>query len=319
MIVVLFSGLVALGWVHVWHAMVFNFVMGCGFTMNMPVRQSLVANTVPLDDLGNAIALNAMANNASRIFGPAIGGVLLVAFGAAINFLLQACLFLCMVMVILPMKVPYRDTTSASNASVLSNMKEGVQYVLGNQTIFGLLILSFIPALFVMSVIQILPAFTDHVLHAKADIYGYLMTSFGVGGLLATLTMALFGSIIRSGWLGIGALSCASFVVILFSQTSLLWFAFLMLFMLGFCMMTFRVNNNTLVQTLAQDELRGRVMSLYHMDLALVPLGSSILGACADIFSIPAAVAVSGMLGLALTLVLMASVKQMRALRHISV
>ena len=149
-IALLFAMLVALHWVRVWHAMVFSFLMGCGFNLNMPVRQSLVANTVPRNDLGNAIALNAMAMNATRVVGPAVGGILIVAFGAAGNFLLQAALYLCMVAIIFPMRVPYRDTASASDASALRNLQEGVQYVWGNKTLFGLVMLSFIPALFVM-------------------------------------------------------------------------------------------------------------------------------------------------------------------------
>jgi MFS family permease len=317
-IALLFAADVALHWVRVWHAMVFSFLMGCGFTLNQPVRQSLVANTVPRNELGNAIALNAMAMNATRVVGPAVGGVLIVAFGAAGNFLLQAALYLCMVAIIFPMRVPYRDTASASDASALRNLQEGIQYVWGNKTLFGLMILSFIPALFVMPIFQIMPAFTDHVLHAQANVYGYLMAASGLGGLLGSFTMASFGGNIRAGWLGIIALSFALFFVILFSQSSQLWTAFVLLPMIAFSMMIFRVNNTTLVQTLAPDELRGRVMSIYQLDQALAPLGSFVVGACADVFSTTTAMAGSGILGLAVTFTVMASVKQMRDLWRVS-
>lgn len=316
-VAVLFAAVVALGWVRVWHAMLFSFVMGCGFAMNAPVRQSLIANTVPLTKLGNAIALNSTAINAARIIGPAVGGVLIVAIGVAGNFLLQAGLYLCMVAVIFPMKVPYRDTISTSNASAIGSLKEGVYYVWGNKTMFGLVMLNFIPSLFVMPILQIMPAFTAEVLHAKANIYGYLMTSFGIGALLATLTMASFGSMIRSGWLGIAALSAAAIFVILFSQSTLLWVAFFLLAVLGFSQLIFRVNNNTLVQTLVPDSLRGRVMAIYQMDHALMPLSASALGVCADFFSVPTAIAVSGILCLVVIGVLMASVKQIRDLRKL--
>jgi MFS family permease len=318
-IALLFAADVALHWVRVWHAMVFSFLMGSGFTLNQPVRQSLVANTVPRNELGNAIALNAMAMNATRVVGPAVGGVLIVAFGATWNFLLQAALYLCMVAIIIPMKVPYRDTASASDASPLRNLQEGIQYVWGNKTLFGLMILSFIPALFVMPNFQIMPAFTDHVLHAKANVFGYLMAVSGFGGLLGSFTMASFGGNIRSGWLGIIALSFATFFVILFSQSSQLWTAFVLLPMIGFSMMIFRVNNTTLVQTLAPDELRGRVMSIYQLDQALAPLGSFVLGVCADVFSITTAMAGSGILGLLVMCTVMASVKQMRDLWRVRV
>jgi predicted MFS family arabinose efflux permease len=94
--------------------------------MNMPVRQSLIANTVPLGELGNAIALNSTAINATRIVGPAVGRMLIVMFGAAGNFLLQAGLSLCMVAVILPMKVPYRDIKPGGKASTLLSLQEGL-------------------------------------------------------------------------------------------------------------------------------------------------------------------------------------------------
>ncbi len=313
----LFAAVVALDWVRAWHAMVFSFLMGCGFAMNAPVRQSLIADTVPLKDLGNAIALNSTAINATRIIGPAVGGVLIVAFGVAGNFLLQAGLYLCMVAVIFPMKVPYRDTVPASKASALKNLKEGFVYVWGNKDMFGLMILSFIPTLFVMPILQIMPAFTAEVLHAKANIYGYLMTSFGVGALLATLTMASFGGMIRSGWLGIMALSSTAVFVVLFSRSTQLWVGFFFLAALGFSQLTFRVNNNTLVLMLAPDSLRGRVMAIYQIEHALMPLSSSVLGVCADIFSVPASIAISGMLCLAVIGVLVAFVKPIRDLRKL--
>jgi MFS family permease len=313
----LFALLVALDWVQVWHAMVFSFVMGCGFAGSMPVRQSLIANTVPNEELGNAIALNAMANNASRVVGPAAGGMLIMAFGTAGNFLLQAVLYLCMVAIIFPMKVPYRDTGSAGQSSPLDSLKEGAHYVWSNKIMLGLMMLSFIPSLCVMPVLQILPVFTDEALHAKADVYGYLVAFFGIGGLLATFLQASFGNAIRSGRLGMIALLCTLFFVVVFSQSTMLWAALPLIGVIGFAMMTFRVNNNTLVLTLSPDELRGRVMSIYMIDHALAPLASVALGYCADLFSTPTAMAALGGLGLAVTLILITSVKQMRDLRTI--
>ncbi len=314
---VLFAAVVVLEWVCVWHAMVFSFVMGCGFAMNMPVRQSLIANTVPLGELGNAIALNSTAINATRIVGPAVGGILIVMFGAAGNFLLQAGLYLCMVAVIFPMKVPYRDSKSGRKASTLLSLQEGFHYVWINKTMFGLMMFNFIPSLFFMPLLQIMPAFTAEVLHSKANIYGYLMASFGIGGLLATLIVASFGSIIRRGSLGLIALSSSAIFVILFSQSTHLWIAFFSLAAVGFSQQTFRIHNNTLVQTLAPDSIRGRVMSIYQLDHAVIPLASSGLGVCADIFSAPAAIAGSGMLGLVVIVVLTASLKKMQDLRKL--
>jgi MFS family permease len=140
------------------------------------------------------------------------------------------------------------------------------------------------------------------------------MAAFGVGGLLVTLILATFGSTIRSGRLGMVALLCALFFVTLFSQTSLPWIAALLFATVGLFMMTFRVNNNTLVLTLAPDGLRGRVMSLYQVDHALTPLASSALGVCADIFSTSVAVMVSGILGLLVLALLITTTEEVRNL-----
>ncbi|MDA8125462.1 MAG: MFS transporter [Deltaproteobacteria bacterium] len=314
---VLFAVVVALDWVRVWHALVFSLVMGCGVAMNAPVRQSLIVNTVPREELGNAVALHATAINATRVIGPAIGGVLIVTLGMAGNFLLQAGLYLCTVAIIFPMQVPYRDPLSASKESALRSLQEGIRYIWNDKSLFGMMLLSFIPALFVMPILQIMPAFTEDVLHAQANIYGYLITSYGVGALAATLTMASFGNVIRSGSLGIAALLASAVFVIFFSQCTWLWAAFFLLAATGFCVLIFRVNNTTLVQAVVPDALRGRVMSLYQIDHALMPLSSSALGICADVFSVPASIAASGVLCLLVTGGLLLGVKQIRDLRKL--
>jgi len=316
-VAVLFAVIVAMDWVRVWQAMLFSFVMGGGFATNMPVRQAIIANTVPREELGNAIALSAMAGNASRVLGPALGGVLIVAFGAAGNFLIQAGLFLGVVATIIPMKTPFRDAATLMKTSVLRSLKEGVKYVWNDKTLLGLVILSFIPALFVMPIMNILPVFTDAVLHAKASIYGYLMAAYGVGGLIATLMLASFSGIIRSGWLGIIACTCATFFIIPLSQSSLPWVAFFLLTAIGFLMMVFRVNNNTLVQMLSPDQFRGRVTSIYQVDHALVPLASFVLGIIADVSSASTAMITSGIFGLISIILLMAIVREIRDLRSV--
>jgi len=177
--------------------------------------------------------------------------------------------------------------------------------------------LGLVPSLFLMPVIQQLPVFTEEVLHSGANVYGYLMSAFGVGGLLATLALASFGGAIRSGLLGILALVMGGILAIVFSQSTVLGLSMALVAGLGFTQMTFRVNNNTLVQSLAPDELRGRVMSIYELDHAFMPLSSFILGIAAQVYSAPNAVAVSGMLCLLAIAALMFGIKRMRDVRSL--
>jgi MFS family permease len=318
-VAVMFALLVALDLVRVWHAMVFSFVMGTGLAVNMPVRQALITNTVPRTDLANAIALSAVAGNASRIAGPAAGGMLILAFGMTGNFLLQAGLYLAMVAFLFPMKLPYRSAGPACKDSALASLKEGLRYVWGNRTLLGLVMLSFISTLFVIPILQLMPVFTEQVLHAGADSYGYLMAAFGVGGLLATLIQASFSNRTCSGWIGMVALLTACGFVVILAQVSYLWLAFSLIAAIGFFMITFRVNNNTFVLSLTPDELQGRVMSIYMIDHGLTPFASAMLGICADLLSVQIAISASGILGLVCMFCLWAGVKQVRDLSSLRI
>lgn len=315
----LFALLVAMGLVRVWHAMVFSFIMGSGLAINMPLRQALIASTVPRGDFGNAIALNAVAGNASRLAGPAAGGLLILAVGMAGNFLLQAILYLAMVAIIMPMKLPYRTTGPVRKGSALSSLKEGVRYVWNDRTLLGLVALSFIPALFVVPIMQLLPVFTEKVLHAQADVFGYLMAAFGGGGLLATLIQASFGNRMNSGWLGMATLLGSFVLIILLAGSNHFWLALSLVAAIGFFMMAFRVVNNTFLLSLTPDDLQGRVMSIYMMDHALTPLASAILGGWADLASVQAAMLTASVLGLACMLALWVGVRQVRELTSLRV
>ncbi len=318
-IAVLFAVVVAMDWVQVWHAVLFSLLMGCGSAIFMPVSQALIANTVPREGMPNAIALSALAFNTSRVLGPALGGILIVTLGAAGNFLLQAGLFLSLVVILLPMKTPYRDTETKTEISLLKGLREGGHYIWNDKSLFALIILSFIPSFFVIPITQLLPAFTDLVLRSEANTYGYLMASFGIGGVLATLILASSRGSTRNGWLGIISLASATSFLILLSQARVPWIAFLLVPFIGLSMMLFRVNNNTLVQILSPDRLRGRITSIYLVDRAMIPFASFVLGAIADLFSVSVAIEFSGVVGLLSLIALMCFAKPVRDIPKIRI
>ena len=318
-IAILFALVVAMDWIRVWHAMLFSFIMGCGFSMCQPVMQALVANTVPRKDLGNAIALSAMAQNVSRVVGPALGGILIVSLGAAGNFLLQAVLFIGVVAAVFAIKTPFRDAAPGVHASIFKSLQEGVKYIWNEKALLSLITLSFIPSFFVVPITHIIPAFTGMVLKADATTYGYLMAAYGIGGLLATLFMAASSVNVRGGWLGILSLGCGTLLIFLLSLSKVPWTACLLFTAAGFSMIMFRINNNTLVQILTPDSLRGRITAIYQMDHALTPLASFILGAMADLFSVPTAMKLASMGGLFTLILLFTCVRAVRNLRSLHI
>ena len=119
------------------------------------------------------------------------------------------------------------------------------------------------------------------------------------------------------GLLGFIALVGSSIIAVAFSQSAMLSISMVLLAGLGFTQMMFRVNNNTLVQTIAPDELRGRVMSIYQLDHAFMPLASFLLGLAAEVYSAQSAVAVSSLMGIAVAFGLVIGFKRMRAAVHL--
>ena len=202
---------------------------------------------------------------------------------------------------------------------MLKSLHEVINYIWNEKKLLSLIILSYIPAFFVIPITHIMPAFTGEVLHADANVYGYLMSSFGVGGLLATLYMASFSVTVRGGWLGLLSVGFATVMIILLSQSKSPWVALLLYASVGFVTVLFRVNNNTLVQMLSPDSLRGRITSIYQMDQAFTFLASTALGGIADVFSVPTAMAVSGCMGLLFLILLFSFVRPMRNLRNLRI
>jgi MFS family permease len=125
----LFALLVASGRVQVWHAFAYIIISGTAHAILQPTRSALVANTVPREDLPNAFALQSMSVTSSRFVWPAIGGILVGAFGFKFNFFVESALYLVLALLIIPVRTPYREQSRHRHASGLADMKEGITYV----------------------------------------------------------------------------------------------------------------------------------------------------------------------------------------------
>lgn len=293
------GALVAWGWVEVWHIFVFSTATAVAWSFNQPVRQSLTPNVVPRHDLMNAIALNSVAFNITKVLGPAIGGVLIVVIGAGGNFVLQAACYSAVVYVILRMRVP-ATPTDARQSSMLANLKEGVRYVASTPTLLALMVANLVPNIFAMPYQALMPVFQKDVLGVGADGLGILLAAPGLGAVIATLGLASVSHTVRrKGLLLIGALLLLGFFLVGFSYMTSFPLALLMLVGVGGCQVFYAATTNTLIQSIVPDALRGRVMSIYLLDHGLSPLGSMLAGVGAHFFGAPATVAVMGaMVGL---------------------
>ncbi len=309
-----FAVVVASGLVQVWHLFVFTLLSGAGWAFNNPVRQALVANSVPARDLVNAIALNSMGFNITRVLGPAFGGLLIAFFGPATNFFIQAVCYMGVALMVFPINIPKHDVSSSKGAPILSNLAEGLRYVSKEPTILGLILVALIPALFIMPFVSgLMPVFSEEVLHAGPEGLGLLLSALGVGGLTGALVLATIRNVGRRGILLLGAAMSAGLLMILFSRTTWMPLSLACLVGVGTAHMAYMTTTNIVIQTITPDKFRGRVMSLYHLDFGLVPLGGLIAGTIAQFYGSPAAVLIGG--GITTLLILLVAVK-FRAIRY---
>ena len=306
MVVLAFAGAVQLGVVvgtlGVIYALAFSFITGTLHSLIQPVRQAMVANTVPREDLWNAVALNSIAGNVARVVGPGLGGVLIAWLGPALNFFLEGILYVLMVLVMVPIALPYREAITARRASMLANLKQGFSYVLSEQVVLRLLLVACISDILLAPVIHLMPVIATEVLGQGSEVYGFLVLATGVGGIISTISFASLGGVFRRGSVGLLSLMFLSASAILLGLSTWVWVSLIAMFGFGFFRLAFKINNNTLVQTTIPDALRGRVMSIYHLDHGITPLASMTLGLIAEFWPANFVVVLVGVISLALTI-----------------
>ena len=302
--------------VTIWHAYLYVILAGVCHSIAQPMRQALVAATVPRDMLGNALAANVLTITGTRIFGPFIGGILIFTLGFFWNFTIEACLYLANVLMLWPMRTPYyRPGDARARGSAIANMVEGIRYVWsGERAIFQMILLSVIPNIILHPTWFLFPVFTTDVLMREADVGGYLLAVTGVGGFLAALFMASFGFVFDKGKVVLGAAVASSITCLLFAYSHWMALAFIVIAAMAFSQAVFRTTRGTLIQTLAPDRLRGRLTSLQSFDRGFLVVASLGVGALSDATSPVTAIAIIGVLGLALAIICSATLTRVRRL-----
>ena len=315
-VVIVFAAAVHLGYVvggiGVFYALVFSFITGVMHSLIQPVRQAMVANTVPREDLWNAIALNSIAGNVARVVGPGLGGVLIAWLGPAINFYIEGVFYFLMALALVPISLPYREAVTATRSSMMANLKQGFSYVVTEQRVLRLLLVACISDILIAPIIHLMPVIAAQVLGRGSEVYGFLVLATGIGGIIATISFASLGGAFRKGSIGLLALIFLSGSAILLGASTWLWVSLAAMFGLGFFRLVFKINNNTLVQTTIPDGLRGRVMSIYHLDHGITPLASMTLGLMAEFWPANLVVLGVGILSLVLTIYAFAAFADVR-------
>ena len=288
--------LVVTGMVQVWHLFLFTLITGIGWAFNQPVRQALVPALVPKEDLSNAIALGSMGLNITKAIAPMAGGLLIAWFGAGGNFFVQAAAYLLVLIMVYQIRLE-PPPTRVHQSSAFADLKDGLQYVGSNRLMLALIVCSLVPQVFAMPYQILMPIFQKDVLGVGPEGLGMLMAAPGVG---AVASMLLYASVDhrlrRKGPILLGALILLGICLILFSQATSLPLAIMALLAVGGCQIIFMTTAMTMLQTLAPDALRGRVLSIYMLDRGLQPAGAFLAGVTTSFVGAPLTIAMMGLI-----------------------
>ena len=273
-------------------------------SFDTPARQAFVSEMVEdRRDLPNAIALNSSMVNGSRIIGPSIGGLLIAAVGEGWCFAVDAVSYLAVIGSLLAMRIEPRQWHGAAEMHLLKELRHGWNYVLKSVPIRSALTLVAIVSLVGTPYTVLMPAIAAQELHGGPNTLGILMTAIGVGALGGTLYLASRETVLGLGRLSMYATLAFGTGLVAFSFTTVLWVACVVLVIAGGGFMVHLASSNTILQTIVDERLRGRVMSFYTMAFfGTVPIGSLLGGVIADRFGAPMTVRLSGVLCLAAAL-----------------
>ena len=291
------TALVWSGHVQFWHVAVLAALYGCATTLDIPTRQSYMANLVPRGDLMSAIALNSAVFNGARVVGPAAAGLLVARYGTAVAFLLNGASFIA---VIGALAAIHTEGTPRprSGRGMGAEIAEGVRYALGTPRIAFVLGLLLSVSLFVVNMNVLVPLIARNVLNEGAHGFGLLMATLGVGAVVGALAVA--GLALGRPPLGlvVGPALAAAILLGLLSFVHRFGLAAAVLMAMGFAQIVFMTSCNTTVQIAAPDELRGRIMSLYALVFAgMTPIGSLLMGSIAERWGVARACLVGGSAG----------------------
>lgn len=275
---VILAVLVLTNSIKVWEIIVLNVVLGIINAFDIPVRQSFTSDMISNhDDLSNAIALNSSMVNAARLLGPAIGGFLIAAAGEGVCFLLNALSYIGVIISLLIMRIPKREL--GRSKKIWQELKEGFVYTFGFMPIRTFLFLVSLVSLVAGGVQVLMPVFAQDVFHGGAKMLGLLMGSSGLGALIGAVYLANRKSVLGLSKVIIAASAAFGCGLIGFIILPPLWCSLLMLVVCGFGMIVQMSASNVVLQSMVEEDKRGRVMSFYAMAfMGMSPFGSLLAG-----------------------------------------
>jgi MFS family permease len=283
------------GTINIWYIVALSLSLGFINAFDMPARQAFVVEMVEKrSDMANAIALNSAMVNASRLVGPAVAGILVAVVGEGYCFLINAISFMAVLAALLAMKIKKFHPVKSGN-NVLSEIKEGFRYAFGFTPIRSLLLLLGLISIAGMPYTVLMPIFAKDILKGSSYTLGFLMASSGVGALIGGIYLAARKTVLGLGKILVAATAIFGSGLIFFGISKNLWLSLAMMLFAGFGMIINIAAINTILQTITEDDKRGRVMSFYTMAfIGMTPFGNLLAGILAEAIGAPKTILISG-------------------------
>jgi MFS family permease len=295
LLALVFASLVWSKHITIWEILVVAGLRGLTMAFDMPARQAFIVEMTSRKDLMNAISLNSSIVNGARVIGPSVAGFLIVRVGMAMCFFLDGLSYLAVIAGLLMMRLP-KFVKPQRSGSAMAHVFEGFSYVWGHRRMKTLLILFAIVGIFGWSYSVLMPAFAREVLKTGAGGYGALLTANGIGALVGALTVASVGHRVNRRVLVFGGLWIFSAMLFLLAFTDNFYVALVLLAIGGWGMLLFFSTTNTLLQTSASDEMRGRVMGIWALVFGgMMPVGGLEAGSLSHWLGVRWTVAIGAM------------------------
>jgi MFS family permease len=290
--------------VEIWHILLLSFATGVAQAFGGPAYQSLIPSLVDKKDLPNAVALNSIQFNVARVIGPLLFGATIVVFSQwgysesqAMNacFALNAASFLVVIYTLMALHV--KHIPPAGSKSMGDELKIGLSYVRHHESLVAFIVLAAATTFLGFSVLTFLPLFAQRVFHEGASTYSHLMAFSGAGSIVGALIVAWLGKFKRMGLTALVVQAAYGMLIVAFSASRVLWLSDILLFFTGAALMIVFSTVTSLIQLIAPNEMRGRVMSIYMLAFrGGMPLGSLVSGYLATLIGAPYVLGVNGVL-----------------------
>ena len=296
--------LVFSGVVQIWHILLLSFTTGLAQAFGGPAYQALIPSLVDKKDLPNAVALNSIQFNVARVLGPLAFGITIAAFarweftdaqGMAACFALNAASFLVVIWALMSLHVKHIPTTSVG--SMRDEMGTGLSYVRNRGSLVALIVLAATTTFLGFAVLTFLPLFTKSVFMEGAQTYSHLLAFSGAGSVAGALVVAWLGKFPRMGLTALIVQAVYGLLILGFAISHVLWVSEILLFLTGAALMMVFSTVTSLIQLIAPNEMRGRVMSIYMVAFrGGMPLGSLVSGYLATYIGAPMVIGINGVL-----------------------